>query len=82
MTWITDEEYEAYHRKMAAARRNYIWRLCRTKGLNAHAIGKGTGISASVIRRFLRGYGDPGTRTYDKVRLFCERYQRPKRITK
>lgn len=78
MTWITDEEYEAYHRRKAAARRNYILRLVRAKNLNAHAIGKGTGISASVVRRFLRG-GDPGTRTYDKIRLFCERYERPKR---
>ena len=79
MTWITDEEYDAYHRRKAVARRNYIWRLVRQKGLNAHAIGKGTGISASVVRRFLRGDGDPGWATYDKVRLFVERYQRPKR---
>ena len=76
--WITDEEYEAYHRAKAKARRDYIWRLVRQKGLNAHAIGKGTGISASVVRRFLRG-GDPETKTYDKIRLFCERYSRPKR---
>lgn len=75
MTWITEEEYEAYHRAKATARRNYIWKLVRQKGLNAHAIGKGTGISPSVVRRFLRG-GDPGTRTYDKIRLYCERYQR------
>lgn len=78
MTWITEEEYEAYSRTKAAARRNYIWRLVRTKNLNAHAIGKGTGISASVVRRFLRG-GNIEMRTYDKVRLFCERYERPKR---
>lgn len=76
MTWITEEEYEEYHQRKAAARRNYIWRLVRQKGLNAHAVGKGTGISTSVVRRFLQG-GDTHNRTYDKIRLFCERYQRP-----
>lgn len=76
MTWITDKEFEEYHQRKAAARRNFIWRLIRQKGLNASAIAKGTGISRSVVHRFLSG-GDPGTRTYDKIRLFCERYQRP-----
>jgi len=78
MTWITDEEYEGYVRTKAAARRNYIWKLARTKNLNAHAIGKGTGISASVVRRFLRG-GNVEMKTFDKIRLFCERHERPKR---
>lgn len=79
MVWITDEEYEAVHRRKAKARHDYIMRLVRLKHLNAYAIGKGTGISASVVRRFLRGEGEPSWATYDKVRLFVERYQRPKK---
>lgn len=78
MIWITDEEYEAVHRRKAKARHDYIMRLVRLKHLNAYAIGKGTGISASVVRRFLRGEGEPSARTYDKIRLFCERCEVPK----
>jgi len=80
MMWISNEEYEKNRRRRAAARRYYIKRLVREKLLNAHAIAKGTGLSPSVVRRFLKG-GDVYTRTYDKIRLFCERserYERPK----
>lgn len=73
MPWITDTEYEAYHRKKDAARRGYIMRLARSKGLNAHAIAKGTGLNPSVVWKFFRGL-EPTFRTYDRIRLFCENY--------
>lgn len=78
MVWITEEEYNNYHQRKQVIRRNYIKQLMREKCFTSGAISRGTGISHSVIRRFLLG-GGIRFRTFDRIRLFCERYQKIKK---
>jgi len=75
MVWITESEYNDYHQRKQGSRRNYIKCLMREKCFTAGTISKGIGISRSVIRRFLLG-GGMNFRTFDRIRLFCEKYQR------
>jgi len=74
--WISDAEFEAYHKAKADNRRGYIRRIMGEKRLRPYTVAKGTGISTSVVRRFLNG-GDINTRTYDKIRLFVDKAERP-----